>query len=83
MTFRQHHAVPIAAAKTGFSQSTAYRIEQRRRPSATTLSAICAPRRQSSPCGLLCDYRGSALDTIEWRATNKVGVKRQSGWDRL
>ena len=28
MTFRQHHAVPIAAAKTGFSQSTAYRIEQ-------------------------------------------------------
>ena len=28
MTFRQHHAVPIAAAKAGFSRSTAYRIEQ-------------------------------------------------------
>ena len=28
MMHRQHHAVPIAAAKAGFSRSTAYRIEQ-------------------------------------------------------
>jgi transposase InsO family protein len=28
MTFRQHHAVPIAAAKAGFSRSSAYRIDQ-------------------------------------------------------
>ena len=28
MMHRQHHAVPVAAAKAGFSRSTAYRIEQ-------------------------------------------------------
>lgn len=28
MTLRQHHAVPVAAAKAGFGRSTAYRIEQ-------------------------------------------------------
>jgi hypothetical protein len=45
MTFRQHHAVPVAAAKAGFSRSTAYRIEQDPRlPSAKK-----APRGRRRP----------------------------------
>jgi hypothetical protein len=35
MTLRQHHAVPVAAAKAGFGRSTAYRIEQDRRLPST------------------------------------------------
>ncbi len=45
MMHRQHHAVPIAAAKAGFSRSTAYRIEQDPRlPSAKK-----APRGRRRP----------------------------------
>ena len=45
MTLRQHHAVPIAAAKAGVSRSTAYRIEQDPRlPSAKK-----APRGRRRP----------------------------------
>ena len=38
---------------------------RRRRPSATMLSATCAPRRRSSPCGSLDDYREPATGTIQ------------------
>lgn len=45
MTLRQHHAVPVAAAKAGFGRSTAYRIEQDPRlPSAKK-----APRGRRRP----------------------------------
>ncbi|MGI9420341.1 MAG: IS21 family transposase [Geminicoccaceae bacterium] len=47
MTFRQHHAVPIAAAKAGFSRSTAYRIEQA--PQLPSIKKVPRGRRRPDP----------------------------------